>query len=148
MVGDDDEITASIEVTAPREQVWRALTDPDLAREWLAALRFGARPGATFYLQPLRDRRERDQIEDSLACIINAVDPPRRLGFTFRAPDLHDTYVDLRLRRIPGGTHVRLTHWGWGQFEPEEVDRIKDGLQLAWRDGALPNLRRVAEGLG
>lgn len=141
------DITAVIEVTAPREQVWRALTDPDLAREWLVALRFEGRPGATFYLQPLKERRERDEIADGIACVITSVDAPRRLAFTLRAPDSPDTYVDLRLRNIPGGTHVRLTHSGWEDFSLDDAERIKAGLEIGWRDAALPNLRRVAEGL-
>ena len=100
----------------------------------------------------LPDEKQADvwqaEIADGIACVITSVDAPRRLAFTLRAPGSPDTYVDLRLRRIPGGTHVRLTHSGWEDFSLDEAERIKEGLEIGWRDAALPNLRRVAEGLG
>ena len=55
--------------------------------------------------------------------------------------------MHLRLTRIPGGTHVRVTHEGWDQLDPDEIAAVRDGLARGWLAVALPALRRVAERL-
>ena len=48
----------------------------------------------------------------------------------------------------PGGTHVRLTHSGWDQFEDRERETLRGGMGRAWHTVALPALKAVAEGAG
>jgi uncharacterized protein YndB with AHSA1/START domain len=114
-----EDVTSVIEIAAPRERVWRALSEPAQVARWMGCLRFEAAPGHVFYLQPNRARR----------------------GF----PDVPDTYVDIRLREIPGGTHVRLVHSGWDQFDDRETEDVRGGLGHAWHSVALPALKAVAE---
>ena len=140
-----EDVEAVIEIAAPREQVWRALTEPALVTAWMGCLRFSPEAGAVFYLQPDRERRARDDVENAIACRITTLDAPRRLGFILAFPDNPDTYVDIRVRRIPGGAHVKLTHSGWEQFIPEDTERVREGLAYGWHALALPALRRVAE---
>lgn len=140
-----EDITSIIEIAAEREAVWQALTDPARVVRWLGCLRFRPEVGHIFYLQPHRERRVADSIEGAIACRIEVLDRPRRLSFSWGFPDVPDTWVDIRLRRIPGGTHVRLVHSGWDQFEARETEEVRGGLGSAWHSVALPRLREVAE---
>ena len=85
-------------------------------------------------------------LEGAIACRIERLDQPLRLSFSWGFPDIPDTSVDIRLRRIPGGTHVRLTHSGWDQFEDRERETLRGGLGRAWHTVARPALKAVAEG--
>ena len=85
---------------------------------------------------------------DAIARQIEVLDAPRRLSFSWGFPDIPDTWVDIRLRRIAGGTHVRLTHSGWDQFEDRESEMMRGGMGRAWHTVALPALKVVAEGVG
>jgi uncharacterized protein YndB with AHSA1/START domain len=142
-----EDITSIIEIAASREQVWLALSEPGLVIQWMGCLRFAALPGHIFYLQPNRTRREAGDVTDAIACRVEVVDAPRRLSFSWGFPDTPDTWVDIRLRRIPGGTHVRLVHSGWDQFDDRETEEVRGGLGQAWHTVALPALRAVAEDL-
>lgn len=142
-----EDVTSIIEVAAPREQVWRALTDPALLSRWMGCLGFAPAAGHIFYLQPDRARRMAGDATDAIACRIEVLDAPRRISFSWGFPDVPDTWVDIRLRRIPGGTHVRLVHSGWDQFDDRETEDVRGGMGHAWHSVALPRLRQVAESL-
>lgn len=142
-----EDIETVIEVAAPREVVWRALTDPALVPSWMGCLRFQPTAGHVFYMQPDRARREADDVADAIQCRIEVVDPPRRLIFAWTFPETPDTRVRVRLSSIAGGTHVRVVHEGWDQFEPDEIVAVREGLARGWHAVALPGLRRVAESL-
>jgi uncharacterized protein YndB with AHSA1/START domain len=140
-----EDVVSVIEIAAQREIVWRALTKPALVAQWMGCLRFQPLVGHVFYLQPDRTRRLADDVTDAIACRIEVLDEPRRLTFSWGFPDVPDTWVDIRLRRIVGGTHVRLTHSGWDQFDEVETEEVRGGLGSAWHSVALPALKRVAE---
>ena len=142
-----EDVTSMIEIAVPRERVWQALTDPAQVARWMGCLRFRAAPGHIFYLQPDRGRRAADDVTDAIACRIEVVDAPRRLSFSGGFPDVPDTFVDIRLRNIPGGTYVRLVHSGWDQFDDRETEEVRGGMGQAWHTVALPALRAVAESL-
>jgi len=137
-----EDVMSVIEIAAPREQVWRALTEPGLVVQWMGALRFRAEAGHVFYLQPDRARRLAGDVTDGIACRIEILDEPRRLTFSW---DLPDTSVDIRLRHIPGGTHVRLVHSGWDRFDDREIENVRGGMGHAWHSVALPALKIVVE---
>ena len=141
-----EDISSIIEIAADRERVWEALTQPALVVQWLGCLQFRPEAGHIFYLQPDRERRLAGDVTDAIACRIEVLDHPRRLSFSWGFPDVPDTWVDIRLRRIPGGTYVRLVHSGWDQFEARETEEVRGGLGSAWHSVALPRLRQVAEG--
>ena len=142
-----EDVEAVIEVAAPREQVWRAVTEPQLVAEWMGCMGFRPVPGAVFYMQPDRTRRAEGDTQGAIICRVRTLDGPRRISFDWVFPDDPQTYVDIRLREIPGGTHVKITHSGWDQFEAEETQAVRDGLTRGWYAVALPALRRVAERL-
>jgi uncharacterized protein YndB with AHSA1/START domain len=142
-----EDIETVIEIGAPRRVVWMVLTEPQLVALWMSALRYRPEVGHIFYMQPDRERREEGDIEDAIACRIETLDEPRRLGFSWGFPHVEDTWVDIRLRRIPGGTHVRLVHSGWDQFDEVETEDVRGGLGHAWHTVALPALKDVCERL-
>jgi uncharacterized protein YndB with AHSA1/START domain len=137
-----EDVTSIIEIAAPRERVWRALTEPALVTQWMGCLRFAPLAGHVFYLQPDRARRMAGDVTDAIACRIEILDEPRRLSFSWGLPD---TFVDIRLRNIPGGTYVRLVHSGWDQFDDRETEEVRGGMGHAWHAVALPALKAVAE---
>ena len=137
-----EDVTSIIEIETPRERVWQAITDPTLVAQWMGCLRFQPVVGHVFYLQPDRARRLAGDPTDGIACRIEMLDAPRRLAFSWGLPDTH---VDIRLRNIPGGTHVRLVHSGWDQFDDREIEGIQGGMGHAWHAVALPALKAVAE---
>lgn len=140
-----EDVQSIIEIAAPRERVWQALTDPAQVTLWMGCLRFRPEVGHIFYLQPSRERRALGDVEGAIACRIEILDAPRRLSFSWGFPDTPDTFVDIRLRNIPGGAHVRLVHTGWDQFDDYETEDVRGGLGHAWHAVALPRLRAVAE---
>ena len=137
-----EDVMSIIEIAAPRERVWQALSDPAQVSQWMGALRFRAEAGHVFYLQSERARRLAGDVTDAIACRIEVLDRPRRLSFTWGLPD---TFVDVRLTEISGGTHVRLVHSGWDRFEDRETEDVRGGMGRAWHYVALPALRAVAE---
>jgi uncharacterized protein YndB with AHSA1/START domain len=137
-----EDVTSVIEIAAPRETVWRTLTEPSQVAQWMGALRFQPLAGHVFYLQPDRLRRQAGDPTDGIACRIEILDAPRRLAFSWGLPDTH---VDIRLRNIPGGTHVRLVHSGWDQFDERDVEGVAGGMGHAWHAVVLPALKRLAE---
>ena len=140
-----EDLQSVIEIAAPREVVWRALTDPPSVARWMGCLGFQPVVGHIFHLQPDRKRRERGQTQGAIACRIEVLDAPRRLIFSWGFPDVADTWVEIRLRRIVGGAHVRLTHSGWDQFDAVETEPMRGGLGYAWHAVVLPALKGVVE---
>jgi uncharacterized protein YndB with AHSA1/START domain len=140
-----EDVQSVIEIALPRERAWRALTDPVLVAQWMGCLRFQPLAGHIFYLQPDRARRLAGDIEGAIACRIEILDQPRRLSFSWGFPEVPDTFVDIRLRRIPGGTYVKLVHSGWEIFETRESEEWRGGMGRAWHAVALPALKAVAE---
>ena len=142
-----DDIETVIEIAAPRGVVWLVLTEPRLVTEWMSCLRFQPEVGHVFYMQPDRTRRDLGDVTNAIACRIEVLDEPRRLSFSWGFPNVSDTWVSIRLRRIPGGTHVRLVHTGWDQFDDVETEDVRGGLGHAWHTVALPALKEVCESL-
>ena len=141
-----EDLRSVIEIAATREAVWRTLTDPAAVVRWMGCLGFQPVIGQLFYLQPDRKRRARGQIEGAITCRVEVLDAPRRLTFSWGFPETLDTWVEIRLRQIAGGTHVRLTHTGWDQFDPAETEPMRGGLGYAWHAVVLPALKAEAEG--
>src|SRR5262245_40946312 len=133
-----DDIETVIEIAVPRRVVWMVLTEPRLVSLWMSALSFRPEVGHIFHMQPDRTRRDTGDVTNAIAGRIEVLDEPRRLSFSWGFPNVSDTWVDIRLHRIPGGTHVRLVHSGWDQFDDVETEDVRGGLGHAWHSVALP----------
>jgi uncharacterized protein YndB with AHSA1/START domain len=121
---------------APRERVWRALTDPDeLARWWgpkgfaCPSLEWEPRLGASYRLAMQPPEGELFHLNGEF----KEVDPPSRLAFTFvwdpATPDDRETLATLSLEDRGDRTEVRFTQ---GEFATEERRALHDG---GWSDG-------------
>jgi uncharacterized protein YndB with AHSA1/START domain len=88
------EITREIELDAPPDQVWRALTDPEELEQWFANdVELDAEVGGegTF----------RWDDGDERHAVVEEVDPERRFAFTWDGG-----HVVIELEEIPAGTRV------------------------------------------
>jgi uncharacterized protein YndB with AHSA1/START domain len=132
-------VERSLWIAAPRERVWRAITEPDQIAQWFlppalgAQLKRGERGKLSVLLGPM---------EVELADLEFA-DPPRRLT-TRGLPDrlLATTYV---LEPERDGTHVTVTMTG---FEALPLDAGQERLAPSGRgwEKALANLKAYVEG--
>jgi uncharacterized protein YndB with AHSA1/START domain len=132
---------------APPDRVFRMLTEPaELARWWgprgftMPAVDLDLRVGGgyRFTMQPP------DGEAFHLSGEYLAVDPPRRLSFTFRwdepDPDDVETVAVLLLETAAGGTRVRLSQGAFSTSErlalhrdgwSDSFDRLAEVLQAA-----------------
>lgn len=118
----DENIVGEVEVAAPPERVYAALTNPaELAAwwgsdegyrtfDWESDLRVGGK----------RNCKAQNKMTGERTTIKGEyleIDPPRVLAFTWE-PDwekVHPTVVRIELTAIASGTRVLLTHSGWGK---------------------------------
>ena len=120
-----DDLTPELRrrLSAPPSSVWEAFTDPDrLGRWWgpqgfsIPSLRFKPRVGERYRIE--MQPPEGDAFH--LAGKFRAVDPPRRLAFTFRweepDPDDVENVAELDLRDAGESTELALVQ---GPFRTE-----------------------------
>jgi uncharacterized protein YndB with AHSA1/START domain len=138
-----EDIEVGIEIAAPPERVWTALTGDTGA--WLAPLQFEAKSGQVFYMQPDAERRAAGDTRGATHCQVEGVYPPSRFVFSWYYPETPKTRVEIVLTAIPGGTHVALRHFGWKQFDAGQIRAIRDGLAGGWSGDVLPALKAAAE---
>jgi len=118
----DENIVGEVEIAAPPELVYAALTDPaELAAWWGAEDRY-----RTFdWVSDLRVGGQRScKTENKMTGQMSRVkgeylevDPPRVLAFTWEPgwENVQPTVVRIDLAAIPSGTRLLLTHSGWGE---------------------------------
>ena len=100
---DESRVTRELEVQAGREEVWRALTDPDRLSEWLAE-------EVSVELTPGGDLRVRTADGEQRTGWIEEVEEPRRLSFWWRCESAQEaSRVQLELEDAPDGTRVTVT---------------------------------------
>jgi uncharacterized protein YndB with AHSA1/START domain len=137
-------IERSIWIAAPRERVWRAITDPEQIGKWFSpgtqwggtGLEVG---GRVFVLDPETGAEMYGQV-------IETVDPPYRL-VTRSVPEPSETVhvTTWQLEEENGGTRLMLTHSGY-ELEPIEA-RAVNMEQNAFGFGMmLENLAASIEG--
>lgn len=121
-------IEQSYLIAAPLEEVWSALTDPTVIKEWSGAT-------ATYAAQP---DMEYSLWDGSIAGRILEVEPKKRLYKTWK-PDTwtrDDSVVTFFLTPVKGGTRVDLVHEnvqesdfegtseGWNQYYLGAIQRM------------------------
>lgn len=94
----------------PVDEVWRALTEPDRLRHWLADVVIDARQGGRIEL------RLGQPAGYEVTGVVTRVDPPKVLDYTWTSPGEPDGVVKWQL--IPAGdrcillfTHTLQGHW-------------------------------------
>ena len=103
MTDEANTVVVETDIEAPPEQVWRALSEPDLAAAWLAPGEMTAEPGDRFTLDD--DGRKID-------CEVLEAEPPRHLRLGWRESDGGvASEVTFTITPTPaGGAHLRVVH--------------------------------------
>ncbi|MDB5685878.1 MAG: vanillate O-demethylase oxidoreductase VanB [Rhizorhabdus sp.] len=128
-----DRIVKDIELKAPIDRVWRAITDPAEFGAWFRVKIEGAFvPG-----QPAKGRVTHPGFEHVVWQVkIVAMDEPGLFSFTWHPyavdPDFDysqesPTLVEFRLAPTPGGTHLTVVESG---FDAIPADRRPDALRM------------------
>ena len=116
----DEDIVGEVEVAAPPERVYAALTDPAQLAAWWGAegvyrtfdwesdLRVGGKRNC-------KAQNRKTGLTSTVRGEYLEVDPPRVLAFTWEPSweKVHPTVVRVELTRTATGTRLLLTHSGW-----------------------------------
>ncbi len=148
ITADQDAVVSEIEIAAPPERVFQALTDPEQLMRWLTDAscpailwEMDARPGGRYRHATAKGTVVVNGV-DQFECHgeIVELDPPRLLVYTWIANWHEDktrrTVVRWELFPTENGTRVKVTHSGLAQ----EASARKD-YQSGW-PGVLTMLRR------
>src|SRR4051794_36705599 len=93
------DVTRELTIDATREEVWRALSEPALMREWLAAdVELDLVDGGEGFVVS-HDGEER-------AVRVERVEDSERLVFEWEREGVGETRVELALEEVAGGTRV------------------------------------------
>jgi uncharacterized protein YndB with AHSA1/START domain len=109
----------------PPEKVWRALTQTALLEDWLMKNDFQPTVGRsfTFRAQPM------PHWNGVVECEVLAVEPHRRLSYSWNAAGGLRTTVAWTLTAVEGGTRLRLEQSGFG---PQDDNNYK-GAAYGWQ---------------
>jgi uncharacterized protein YndB with AHSA1/START domain len=128
-------VERSIWIAAPRERVWRAVTDPAQIAQWFAPGTIFSQEGDTFCI--------RVGEEDVEVAVVEMLDPPRQIT-TRSLPDraITTTYT---LEEENGGTRFTVTEAGFESL-PEDARKARlDQDDQGW-EMALANLQAYIDG--
>lgn len=150
---DQDTIVADIQISAPPERVFKALTSPEELQRWfhggaecpMKIWKMDARPGGSYSYHTKSGSTAVDAILQ-MECHGEIVecDPPHVLVYTWIA-NWHDTpnsstTVRWELKPNQGGTHVKVTHSGLGSLPVARKD-----YSGGWF-GVVEQLKKFVEG--
>src|SRR5262245_1161723 len=111
----DRDIVIEVTYAAPPEMVWRAITEPDLLREWLMDNDFRARVGARCEFR----MPKRPGFSGVVRCEVKEVEVNRRLVYTWDGGGSWGvTTIVWTLTAEGSGTRLRLEHRGFHGFRP------------------------------
>lgn len=144
---DRDAVISEIEIAAPPERVFQALTTRDQALQWgttdafqVMAWEMDARPGGKWTFTSIEKGTQKEFEHHGE---VLEVDVPRVLAYTWFAnwheDPLHRTVVRWELAPTSKGTHVKITHSGLAQLPSAAT-----GYSQGW-PGLLQDLKRFLE---
>ncbi len=116
------------ELAFPVAQVWEALTQPELIKDWLMPNDFRPEVDHAFSFSA-----EWGDVD----CRVTVVEPMRRLSYSWSAFDV-DTVVTWTLTPTAKGTHLRMDQTGFREDQKQAIGGAKGG----WRR-FLDNLERT-----
>ena len=119
-------IAFQVDLRHPPEKVWRALTEPELLKEWLLpVIGFKLEPGAEFTLQAPQAYPGWDGTVD---CRMLDIEEHRKLSYAWTVPFL-DTVVTFTLAPTEAGTRLSIVQSG---FKPEQKQEF-GGARYGWK---------------
>jgi uncharacterized protein YndB with AHSA1/START domain len=152
MTPDHGSVITEIEIAAPPERVFQALTDREQALRWgadelfeMTAWEMDARPCGKwrFLSKERKPSGEYSVSEFEHHGEIVEIDPPRLLVYTWFAnwheQPSHKTVVRWELAPTPNGTRVKVTHSGLRQ-----LPAARQGYSEGW-PGLLQRIKQYLE---
>ena len=112
-------VTVEREIAHPPERIWRALTQPELMREWLMQNDFAPQVDHRFTLRG---------DWGSVDCKVLAIEPERSLSYTWSAMGL-ESVVTWTLTPTATGTHLRMDQAGFRDNQEQAYQGAKYGWQ-------------------
>jgi uncharacterized protein YndB with AHSA1/START domain len=136
-------IERKIWINAPRERVWRALTDPEQIEQWFApGTRFqssGSGAGAKLYVE------DPETGSEMFVQILEIVDPPARLVMRSQPEPPETPFItSYTLDEENGGTRLTLTYAGYEGLPEEIRQQLMDDNGLGF-ERMLSNLKAFVE---
>ncbi len=121
-----DAISFDFDLQHPPEKVWRALTDPELMKDWLLpVLDFKLEPGAAFTFKT----QAYPGWDGTVNCKLIDVEAPRKLSYAWTVPFL-DTVVTFTLTPTSSGTRLSLVQSGFKAEQKQEFGGARYGWKL------------------
>ncbi|WP_084534637.1 SRPBCC family protein [Nocardia yamanashiensis] len=145
MIADPGLDPAAVEIggffAQPLEEVWRALTVPDLLERWLMRPnRMIAAAGTDFvFVMP-------SHLENPIECEVLAFEPREQLTYSWACPrsecaDRGTVYWTMRAQGR--GTRLLLTHTGF-DIGDRRQKMVRNAMERGWRN-RFPRLREVLD---
>jgi uncharacterized protein YndB with AHSA1/START domain len=119
-----DRIERTMTFEVPRDDVWAAITDPELISKWFPhEAEFELRAGADGVFR---------WGETEVGFTIETVEPKSLFAYRWRPSksDSATTLVEFRLEEIPGGTRLHLVESGFAALLPES----RQDNEFGWDD--------------
>ena len=129
-MGFPDRIERTVELAAPPEKVWAALTTSEGLAAWFGdEAAIDPRPGGSAWMKWNEGHTAQMRVE--------RVEEPRVFGFTWHIFGLPDddprrTYVEFTLEPADGGTRLTVVESGFAQLSAEAFHEAFDGNTRGW----------------
>ena len=129
-MGFPDRIERTVELAAPPEKVWAALTTAEGLAAWFGdEAAIDPRPGGSAWMKWNEGHTAQMRVE--------RVEEPRVFGFTWHIFGLPDddprrTYVEFTLEPAGGGTRLTVVESGFAQLSAEAFHEAFDGNTRGW----------------
>jgi uncharacterized protein YndB with AHSA1/START domain len=96
------DVTREVVLPASPEEVWQELTDPERLEEWFAS-------EVDLDLEEGGEGRFRWENGEERHAVVEEVDAPRRLAYTWRDDEGRESHVYLTIEEAEEGTRVVVT---------------------------------------
>jgi uncharacterized protein YndB with AHSA1/START domain len=125
-----DRIVICAQIGAPRDRVWRALTEEERIAEWWGSyVSLDARPGGRL-TERWTDAGGREVVTSGEVLRLIA---PRTLELTWADDDWDEpTRVLFKLEEAADATRLTLEHWGWEAFPSSSREELIRAHASGW----------------
>ncbi len=124
-----DSIIISKLFDAPKEQIWKALTEKERMKQWYFDLK-EFKPEVGFEFEFYGGTEERQYLH---RCKIVEVIPEQKLSYSWRYEGYQgDSLVSFELKPEDGKTRVTVTHSGTESFPKDDPNFARTSFTAGW----------------